>query len=269
MAASPGKSSTSPTSCAAPSDGVTGSPEQRARLYGRRRGRPLREGRRRIKDELLPRLSIVLPERGGLDPFALFPERPAAVWLEIGFGGGEHLAEQAERHPEIGLVGCEVFENGVARLAGEIAARSLANVRVFTDDARLLIEALPPASIARVFILFPDPWPKARHHKRRLVARLTLDRLAEIMMDGAELRLASDDPGYLAWMLEQATGHPDFVWLARRPADWRERPPDWPPTRYEEKAVAAGRTPAFLRFVRRPRQATGTTTLKPDRIVLP
>jgi tRNA (guanine-N7-)-methyltransferase len=254
MAASPGNGSISSTSCAAPSDGVSGAPpEHRTRVYGRRRGRPLREGRRRAKAALLPRLAIALPERGPLDPFTLFPTRPTAIWLEIGFGGGEHLAEQAVQHPEIGFVGCEVFENGIARLVGEIAQRGLANVRVFTDDARLLLEVLPPGSIGRIFILFPDPWPKARHHKRRLVAQPTLDRLADIMCDGAELRLATDDPGYLAWMLEHTTRHPDFHWLARRPRDWRERQANWPSTRYEEKAVAAGRTPAFLRFGRRGR----------------
>ncbi|HEX3535265.1 MAG TPA: tRNA (guanosine(46)-N7)-methyltransferase TrmB [Stellaceae bacterium] len=228
-------------------------PDHRTRLYGRRRGRPLREGRRRTKDELLPRLAIGLPECGALDPLALFARPPEAVWLEIGFGGGEHLAEQAALHPAIGFIGCEVFDNGVARLVGEIAQRGLDNVRVFIDDARLLLEALPPASLGRVFILFPDPWPKARHHKRRLVAPPTLDRLAAVMADGAELRLATDDPGYLAWMLEHMTAHSEFRWLARRPADWRQRPADWPPTRYEEKAVAAGRTPVFLCFVKMPR----------------
>jgi tRNA (guanine-N7-)-methyltransferase len=213
----------------------------------------LREGRRRAQEELLPCLSIAVPERGVLDPFGLYPVRPAEVWLEIGFGGGEHLAEQAARQPEVGFIGCEVFESGVARFVGEVARLGLANARVFTDDARLLLAALPPASIGRVFILFPDPWPKARHHKRRLIAKPTLDRLAEIMADGAELRLATDDRGYLAWMLEHTTAHADFLWLARCPADWRDRPPDWPPTRYEEKAVAAGRAPAFLRFARRRR----------------
>ena len=179
------------------------------------------------------------------------PARP--IWLEIGFGGGEHLAAHAERHPEALLIGCEVFENGIARLLAAIAQRGLGNVRLFPDDARLLLAALAPQSIDRVFILFPDPWPKQRHHKRRLLSRETLDRLAEIMTDGAELRLATDDRDYLRQMLEEVTGHPDFEWLARRPGDWRERPADWPPTRYEEKARAAGRPPAFLRVARRPR----------------
>jgi tRNA (guanine-N7-)-methyltransferase len=224
---------------------------QTRRLYGRRRGRPLRPGQQRLQQDLLPRLSITLPEAGSLDPVGLFPQPPAAVWLEIGFGGGEHLAVQAERHPEIGFLGSEVFENGVARLVGEVARRGLDNVRIFADDARLLLDRLPPASLGRVFILFPDPWPKLRHHKRRLVAPATLDHLAVVMQPGAELRLATDDPGYLVWMLQHVTAHPAFAWLARGPADWRQRPADWPPTRYEDKAHAAGRTPSFLRFARR------------------
>jgi tRNA (guanine-N7-)-methyltransferase len=224
--------------------------EHARRLYGRRRGRPLREGQRQLKENMLPRVTFTVPDSGTLDPFALFPTRPSSVWLEIGFGAGEHLAWQAEQHPMIGFIGCEVFENGVVRLLGEIERRNLPNVRIFADDAQFLLEALPAASIGRVFILFPDPWPKARHHKRRLVARPTLDRLATIMTREAELRLATDDPDYLRWMLAHLTEHPDFAWLARRPADWRERPPDWPPTRYEAKARAAGRTPGFLRFAR-------------------
>ena len=223
------------------------------RLYGRRRARPLRPGQRRLKEELLPRLTIQLPESGSLDPRAFFTKPVDEVWIEIGFGAGEHLAEQAKRHPTIGFIGSEVFEDGIVRLLGEIARCELANLRVFTDDARLLLGALPPASIARVFILFPDPWPKRRHHKRRLVAPAALDLLAAAMRDGTELRLATDDRDYLAWILEHTTAHPDFVWLARRAADWRERPEDWPATRYEAKARAAGRVPAFLRFQRRPR----------------
>jgi tRNA (guanine-N7-)-methyltransferase len=221
------------------------------RLYGRRRGRPLRQGQEQTKAALLPRLAVALPPEGRLDPRTLFAPRPAAVWLEIGFGGGEHLATQASAHPEIGFIASEVFENGIARLVGAVAHRDLQNVRIFADDARLLLDALAPASLGAVFILFPDPWPKRRHHKRRLVAPPTLDRLAEVMRPGAELRLATDDPDYLSWMLECTTAHRQFRWLARRPADWRARPADWPPTRYEEKARAAGRTPAFLRFRRR------------------
>jgi tRNA (guanine-N7-)-methyltransferase len=176
------------------------------------------------------------------------------VWLEVGFGGGEHLAAQAAANPRIGMIGAEVFENGVVKLLGEIERQKLQNIRLFIEDARLLLAALPEKSLARVFILFPDPWPKLRHHKRRMVSRETLDRLAFVMADGAELRLATDDRAYLAWMLEHTTQHADFDWLARGPEDWRERPQDWPATRYEQKAIAAGRQPAFLRFRRRARK---------------
>ena len=225
----------------------------REQFYGRRRGRPLRVGQRERQVHLLPVLSFALPGTGKLNPASLFPGPPSDIWLEIGFGGGEHLAEQAARRPDIGFVGCEVFENGVAKLLGEVERRGLGNVRVYADDVRPLLATLAPRSIGRVFILFPDPWPKTRHHRRRLVAPPTLERLAEIMKDGAELRLATDDPSYLSWMLEHVTAHPAFVWTARRPADWRDRAEDWPATRYEEKARKARRMPAFLRFQRRAR----------------
>jgi tRNA (guanine-N7-)-methyltransferase len=169
----------------------------------------------------------------------------------VGFGGGEHLAAQAKAHPEIGFIGCEVFENGVVKLLGEVERAGLGNIRLFIDDARRLLAALAEASLERVFILFPDPWPKLRHHKRRLVSATTLDALAAVMCDGAELRLATDDADYLRAMLACAGEHAGFEWCARRPADWRSRTADWPPTRYEQKALAAGRKPVFLRFTQR------------------
>ena len=225
----------------------------RRMLYGRRRGRPLRAAQRILLETKLPLLRIALPAHGTLDPRRLFAAPVTEVWLELGFGGGEHLAEQAAAHPAVGLLGAEFFENGVAKLLVEIERRDIANIRLFADDARLLLGALPEQSIGRAFILFPDPWPKERHKKRRLVSRETLDTLARIMSDGAELRLATDDMDYARAMLEQATAHADFRWLARDARDWRERPADWPPTRYEAKALAAGRRPIYLRFARRPR----------------
>ena len=218
MAAFPGSDSTWSTSCGAPSDAlVNDAPTPRRLLYGRRRGRPLRPGRQGLVDALLPFLAIDLSASGEFDPRSMFADPPRSVWLEIGFGGGEHLAAQAERRRDIGFIGCEVFENGIAKLLGEIERRHLANIRLFIDDARLLIGALPAASVERVFILFPDPWPKRRHHKRRIVSRETLDGLARIMSDGAELRLATDDPDYFSWMLECVTGHPAFAWLGSSP----------------------------------------------------
>lgn len=229
---------------------------QRPVSYGRRRGRPLRPGRKALLDELLPKLSVTLPSPGGrLDPRALFADAclRRAIWLEIGFGSGEHLAWQAERNPKVGILGAEVFVRGVAGLLSRIRAADLRNVRILHGDGRELLDALPEQSLDRVFILFPDPWPKARHHKRRIVRRTTLERLAQVMRDGVELRLATDDMDYARWMLERLVGHPDFEWLARGAADWRERPADWPPTRYETKALGQGRKPVYLRFRRRPR----------------
>jgi tRNA (guanine-N7-)-methyltransferase len=236
-----------------PADGSEG--RSRRTLHGRRQGRPLRPGRRRLLRELLPEIRIALPPPGEmLDPASLFPLRREAIWLEIGFGSGEHLAWQAARNPGVGVLGAEYFVNGVAALLRQIEAHGLANVRILQGDARTLIDALPAESLARVFALFPDPWPKTRHHKRRLIQRETLTRLAALMIDGAELRIATDDPAYQRWILEQAA-HPAFCWLAEGPGDWRTRPADWPPTRYEQKAVADGRRPAFLRFRRRARRA--------------
>ena len=181
---------------------------------------------------------------------ALFEAEPDEVWLEVGFGAGEHLAAQAAAHPSIGFIGCEPFMNGVAALLSRIDAQGLGNVRIYPDDARPLLRALPDAVIGRCFVLFSDPWPKTRHHERRFVSPATLDQLARVMADGAELRLASDDPGLVEWMLSHTLRHPAFAGTAQHAGDWRERPPDWPQTRYEAKAVAAGRTPVFLRFRR-------------------
>lgn len=238
--------SADPAHPAAPESG------HRRTLYGRRLGRPLKPGRESALAEWLPRLGIVVPEHGKLDPAGLFGMAVDDIWLEVGFGSGEHLLAQARANPRIGIIGCEPFINGMAALLAEIArepARA-ATIRVLMDDARPLIAALPDASLGRVFVLFPDPWPKARHHKRRFVAPDTLDELARVMRPGAELRVASDDEGYIAWTLEHVPGHPGFLPL-RTEAEWRQRPADWPPTRYEAKARAQGREPAFFAFRRR------------------
>jgi len=223
---------------------------RRDRLHGRRRGHKLRANQQRLLDEALPTLKLSLDELAAKGPGGIFPMPPRAVWLEIGFGGGEHLAAQAEHNPDIGLIGCEVFENGIVTMLGHVTRTGSTNIRVVTEDARQVLDILPPGSLERVFILFPDPWRKARHHKRRLVSTETLDRLAELMPDGAELRLGTDHVDYLRWMLARTLVHPAFEWLARGPADWRERPADWPQTRYEAKAITQGRKPAFLRFRR-------------------
>jgi tRNA (guanine-N7-)-methyltransferase len=224
-------------------------PEDR-RFYGRRKGRPLRKGQQQLIDTLLPRLAIALPTAGRLDPRALFPHDPDRIWLEIGFGGGEHLAEQARANPDAGLIGCEVFLNGIATLLAQVTALGLGNVRVYPEDARDLLDALPDASLDRVFLLFPDPWPKRRHAERRFIQPANLDQLARLMKPGAEFRVASDDPTYIGWALAHLVRHPAFRWTAEGPQDWRARPADWPGTRYESKALREGRQPVFLRFTR-------------------
>ena len=208
--------------------------------YGRRRGRRLRPGRQELMGTLLPQLQLTLEEAANFIPEYL--------WLEIGFGGGEHLAHQAAQNPGVGIIGCEPFINGIAGLLAHIRDHDLNNIRIFNDDARLLIEKLPEHSLEKVFILYPDPWPKARHHKRRLVSTEFLDELAWVMKPDAELRLATDHADYCAWMLERLLSHPAFTWQAKTCDDWLNPPPDWFSTRYEQKALA-GR-PTYLSFQR-------------------
>jgi tRNA (guanine-N7-)-methyltransferase len=221
------------------------------RLYGRRRGRPLRVGQRALFETLLPPLCFAVPESGALDPRGLFADTIREIWLEVGFGAGEHLAYQAAAHPDCGIIGSEVFEPGIAHLLTEVRDRPLGNVRLFIDDARLVIAALAPESLGRAFILHPDPWPKERHKKRRIISRETLDHLAVALRDEAELRVATDDADYGEWIAERLAAHPDFAPLLTEP-----RPADWPPTRYELKAQTQGRTARLFCCRRRPRPAS-------------
>jgi len=220
------------------------------RLHGRKKGHRLRPYRQQLIAERLPDLRVPVNAAALAAPRRLFPHQPEEVWLEIGFGAGEHLAAQAREHPDVGFIGCEPFVNGVASLLALIDRHKLTNIRIHDCDARDLLEHLGAATLGRVFVLFPDPWPKRRHRKRRLVNAELLDRLAHAMRRGAELRIASDWPEHVRWVLAQVRRHPKFEWTAERPRDWRQRPVDWPATRYEQKALEAGRTPAYLMFRR-------------------
>ena len=222
-------------------------------FFGRRKGKPLRPGCARLMQTLLPQIAV--PEGDSrLDPAGLFARPVSAVWLEIGFGGGEHLAGQAAAHPEVGIVGCEVFLNGVARLLSLIdSTPATETVRILHGDVRALMPRLPDASLDRIFLLFPDPWPKTRHAERRFIGPANLPELSRLLKDGAELRVASDDMTYIRWALRHLIEHPDFVWTAQGPDDWLGRPADWVPTRYEQKALRQGRAPVVLRFVRKSR----------------
>jgi tRNA (guanine-N7-)-methyltransferase len=224
-------------------------PGLRRFVYGRRRSHRLRPGRQRLLAEHLPEVELTVPESGRVDPATLFGDgRP--LWLEIGFGGGEHLAAQAAAHPDRGLIGCEPYIGGVARLLALAEAHALTNLRLVVDDARLLLDALPDGCLERIFVLFPDPWPKARHHKRRIVNPATAAQFARLLLPGGELRLATDDMGYARAMLLALLPVRELAWQAKGPSDWRARPPDWPSTRYEDKARSAGRGCVYLRFRR-------------------
>lgn len=235
--------------------------DRRHQFYGRRSGHKLRPGRRRLLKTLLPRVRVVLPDAGVVSPPGLFAKPVSEVWLEIGFGAGEHLAAQARAHPNIGFLGAEIFVNGIARLLAAIDAEALDNIRIYDGDARDLLDGLPDASLDRVYVLHPDPWPKRRHHKRRLISPENLNSLARIMTDGAELRLSTDDMGLAKWMLGHTAAHPAFQWLASGPRDWRMPPDDAPATRYGEKAREAGRKTVYLHF-RRHARARETTDKK-------
>ncbi|MGZ5934850.1 MAG: tRNA (guanine(46)-N(7))-methyltransferase TrmB [Rhizomicrobium sp.] len=218
----------------------------RRHLFGRRKGPKLSAHQLSLRETLLPRL--VLHIEKGRDPRGYFDRPVDDVWLEVGYGGGEHLLWQANAHPEVGLIGAEPYISGTAKLLSRLDVQHVPNIRLHEDDARDIIEALPGASIGRFFILFPDPWHKTRHHKRRFIQTEMLDSIARILKAGAEFRFASDDAGYLAYALERLMAHPAFAWTASGPSDWKTRPADWPPTRYETKELHG--PPTFLRFVR-------------------
>ena len=217
------------------------------KLYGRSRGKPLRAGRERLLAEALPRLEVA---PGALSRGRLFGFEPREIWLEIGFGSGEHLIEQAKAHPDVGFIGCEPFLNGVAAALAGVERERLPNVRLRRGDAEALLEAAPEAYFARVFLLYPDPWPKRRHHKRRLISGAMVRTLARTMRPGGELRFATDVDDYSGWTLRRFLSCDDFTWRAARADDWRTPWPDWRPTRYEAKAQRERRGPAYLTFIR-------------------
>jgi tRNA (guanine-N7-)-methyltransferase len=222
------------------------------RLYGRARGHRLRPRQLRLLEVTLPRLAFAA--ECAADPLAAFSPMTSVLRLEVGFGGGEHALAQIAAHPEAALIACEVFDNGICSLlsrlvpeGGEASAPLPANLRLWTDDARTLLRLLPDGCLDRLFLLFPDPWPKSRHAKRRFVHPGLLPLLGRVMKPGAEWRVASDDATYQAWVGEVMAGQSLFD----APPPLIARPPDWPPTRYEVKALREGRVPLYWTFTRR------------------
>lgn len=217
-------------------------------LHGRRKGKKLSAHRAGLMVRVLPELKLDITAQAPHSAADLFPLPVDAVRLEIGFGGGEHLVREAAAAPGTGFIGVEPYINGMAKALAAIAAQGLRNVRLFDGDAAELLDWLPAASLARVDLLYPDPWPKKRHWKRRFVQTENLNRVARVLRPGGELRFASDIPGYVEWTLTHTIFRTDFVWTARRADDWRKPWQGWPGTRYEAKALKAGRTPAYLTF---------------------
>ena len=218
------------------------------RSFGRIKARPIKPRQAALMDTLLPAIAVPDPKAGSVDPRALMPDAKE-VWLEIGFGGGEHMAAQAARRPDVLVIGCEPFLNGVASALRHVDEGGLKNVRIHADDARDLVDALPDASVDRVLILFPDPWHKARHNKRRLIQDETAQAFVRILKPGGRLRFVTDWKDYADWALERLGRTPGLRWLADEADDWRVAPPDHVVTRYEEKKLG-DTPPIFLEFER-------------------
>ena len=218
---------------------------KRQKLYGRRKGPKLSAHQANLRRTLLSELRF----DPAIPALSQFPDGVREIWLEVGFGAGEHLFQLAGEHPSVGLIGAEPYEMGVAKLLTKLAQSPKNNVRIHEGDGREIVAALPDASLSRFFLLFPDPWPKTRHHKRRFLQMDMLDELARVMVPGAELRFATDDKSYLPYALERLAAHPAFEWTAKGPGDWKARPADWPPTRYGAKAIKG--PPSYLAWLRK------------------
>lgn len=233
----------------------------RLRSYGRRRGRPLRHNQQQAFSEVLPKITMIPPQnpehprltQGELE--GQFPSPPSEIWLEIGFGGGEHMIAQCRRHGEnnqkIGYIGCEPYVNGAAKAADAMHKLGLDTVRLWPEDARPLLDMLPDACLSRVYILFADPWPKAKHNKRRLINTELFTALARVMKPSSSLRIATDDPSYQIWILQHILHATDFCWQVETPDDWIKPWPDHETTRYEAKALKAGRIPQYYHLTRK------------------
>jgi tRNA (guanine-N7-)-methyltransferase len=233
-------------------------PNRKGAFFGRRKGHRLRRQQAALLDTMLPRLEIVLEAPAPGDLTRLFPAPVESVRLEIGFGSGEHLIAEAERHPGSGFIGSEPFVNGMAKALAAIETKMLGNVRLHFGDAIFLLDWLPAGSLAGVDLLYPDPWPKRRHWKRRFIQKRTVAELARILQPGGELRFVTDVPDYAAWTLQHLTRSPAFAWNAERAVHWREPWADFPGTRYEAKAKREGRVPCYLLFRRTESQTTAS-----------
>ncbi len=223
---------------------------QRGAFFGRRKGHKLRKQQAGLYEDLLPKLSLDISQAAPRELASIFPFALEKLQLEIGFGGGEHLLHEARKHPSTGFIGCEPFINGMAKMLAVIQKEAIPNIRLHPSDALYLLEWLPEHSLDRIDILYADPWPKKRHWKRRFISDENVARFARVLKPGGMLRFASDIDTYVEWALVRLLRAKEFHWLAEKADDWRLPYPDWPGTRYEQKALREGRKPAYLEFRR-------------------
>ncbi|WP_417668351.1 tRNA (guanine(46)-N(7))-methyltransferase TrmB [Roseibium sp.] len=219
-------------------------------FYGRRKGKPLSPTRTRLMEEELPRLSLDLSEAAPQDLTSLFRVPVDSICLEVGFGGGEHLLHRARENPSTGFIGIEPFIGSMAKVVSAVMKEDLGNIRLYDDDAVSVLDWLPEASIDLAYQLYPDPWPKKRHWKRRFINEKNLDRYARVLKPGHEFRFASDIDTYVDWTLQHCRDHDAFEWTACKASDWKLPWSNWPGTRYEAKAIREHRVPRYLTFVR-------------------
>lgn len=215
----------------------------RPRLYGRAKGKPLRSIQQGLMDNLYPKVCIGDDPLKGLSEFS-------KVWLEIGFGGSEHLIWQARHNPNTAVLGAEPFLNGTAKAVAGVDEYELPNVRIYHGDGRVVMDNLSDGSLECLFVLFPDPWPKARHNKRRIITPEFLSEVHRTLAPGGRFRFASDIIDYVDWTLTRVHAHGGFTWPAKKLEDWRTRPDDWPGTRYEAKAIREGRSCHYFEFIK-------------------
>jgi tRNA (guanine-N7-)-methyltransferase len=219
-------------------------------FFGRRKGHKLRQHQADLIDNLLPHLALDIDGEAPLDASGIFDPPAEALRLEIGFGGGEHLAAEAVAHPTIGFIGCEPYVNGMAKILAQIEAHNIGNIRLFAGDAAELLAWLPAQSLERIDLIHPDPWPKRRHWKRRFVQDATVTAMARALKPRGEFRFVSDIDDYCAWTLAHLLRSPDFRWMAERADDWRKPWDGYTVTRYGRKAAREGRVASYLRFAR-------------------
>jgi tRNA (guanine-N7-)-methyltransferase len=235
---------------------------EKPKFYGRRQGRKIRKAKSGLLERFLPQTAI---EKGKTITKDIFGTKIDEIYLEIGFGNGEHIAGQSQKHHNIGFIGAEVFKNGVANLLTlmtgikensnmpeeiNILSDRVDNVRIWSDDVRILFSQIPDGLLSKVFLLFPDPWPKKRHASRRFINPDNLKEIARMLKKGGILRVATDHKVYKGWTLRRLHEDPNFKWTAKTSDDWRNPPADWFETKYQRKAIREGRKPVFLDFER-------------------